>query len=65
MLDEGLSPASASILSIGFLCALSQRYVRVVDAYSVAHVNVLAARLRVGTSGVEILGCVKISKRIC
>ena len=62
VLDDGLSPASASILSIGFLCALSQRYVRVVDAYFAAHINILATWFRVGTSGVKILGDVNISK---
>ena len=61
VLAEGLSPACPSILSIGFLCALSQRYVRVVDAYFVAHINILATRHRVGTLGVKILGDVNIS----
>ena len=65
VLDDGLSPASASILSIGFLCALSQRYVRVVDAYPAAHINILATWLPRRDSGVKILGDVNISKRIC
>ena len=65
VLDDGLSPASASILSIGFLCALSQRYVRVVDAYFAAHINILATWLPCRDSGVKLLGDVNISKRIC
>ena len=59
VLCGGLSPAK--VVSMVF----SQRYVRVVDAYPAAHINILATWLPCRDSGVKLLGDVNISKRIC